>query len=108
MQYEFFIKFTDSEYGEAKYILSNIYHSRKRFLANKYNEIDHNKKQIKSCSLDRLRAIILAHKSYFNKSGLSRLVRSSDCSIRHSAMLRSCPDSSTSGTRQPLYSAGRV
>ena len=107
MQYEFFIKFTDSEYCEAKYILNNIYHSRKRFLANKYNEFDHNMKQIKLCSFDSFPAILSIH-NYFNKSGLSRFVLSSDCSIRHSAMLRSCPDSNTSGTRQPLYSAGRV
>ena len=45
---------------------------------------------------------------YFNKSGLNRWVLSSDCCNSHSLILASWPESKMSGTRQPLYSAGRV
>ena len=43
-----------------------------------------------------------------SKSGRKRWVRSNDCWNSHSLILASCPESNTSGTFHPLYSAGRV
>ncbi len=43
-----------------------------------------------------------------NKSGRLSRVRCSDCSSRHSSMSEKLPESNTSGTCQPLKSAGRV
>ena len=45
---------------------------------------------------------------YFNKSGLKRCVLSKDCCNSHSLILASWPERRMSGTRHPLYSAGRV
>ncbi len=42
------------------------------------------------------------------RSGRRRRVRSRLCVISHSFIFASCPDKRMSGTRQPLYSAGRV
>ena len=45
---------------------------------------------------------------YFSKSGLKRWVLSKDCCNSHSLILASWPERRMSGTRHPLYSAGRV
>ena len=45
---------------------------------------------------------------FSNKSGRRSFVRSIACSCSHSSILGKLPESKTSGTLRPLYSAGRV